>query len=100
MRMRSLTVPVLAMGAILLLATAAIADESLVQLVDAPGKDLVIANCAICHSLDYVPMNSRFLDRKGWEASVSKMIKVMGAPIPPEDAAKIVDYLATQYGKK
>jgi mono/diheme cytochrome c family protein len=98
--MRSLTVPVLAMGAILLLATAAIADESLVQLVDAPGKDLVIANCAICHSLDYVPMNSRFLDRKGWEASVSKMIKVMGAPIPPEDAAKIVDYLATQYGKK
>jgi len=100
MRMRSLTVPVLAMGAILLLATAAIADESLVQLVDAPGKDLVIANCAICHSLDYVPMNSRFLDRKGWEASVSKMIKVMGAPIPPEDAAKIVDYLATQYGKR
>ena len=100
MRMRSLTVPVLAMGAILLLATAAIADESLVQLVDAPGKDLVIANCAICHSLDYVPMNSRFLDRKGWEASVNKMIKVMGAPIPPEDAAKIVDYLATQYGKK
>ena len=100
MRMRSLTVPVLAMGAILLLATAAIADESLVQLVDAPGKDLVIANCAICHSLDYVPMNSRFLDRKGWEASVNKMIKVMGAPIPPEDAARIIDYLATQYGKK
>ena len=100
MRMRSLTVPVLAMGAILLLATAAIADESLVQLVEAPGKDLVVASCAICHSLDYVPMNSRFMDRKGWEASVNKMIKVMGAPIPPEDAAKIVDYLATQYGKK
>ena len=98
MRMRSLTVPVLAMGAILLLATAAIADESLVQLVDAPGKDLVIANCAICHSLDYVPMNSRFLDRKGWEASVSKMIKVMGAPIGDVDAKAIVDYLAKNYG--
>ena len=100
MRMRSLTVPVLAAGGVLLLATAAIADESQVQLVEAPGKDLVVASCAICHSLDYVPMNSRFLDRKGWEASVNKMIKVMGAPIPPEDAAKIVDYLATQYGKK
>ena len=100
MRMRSLTVPVLAAGGVLLLATAAIADESQVQLVEAPGKDLVVASCAICHSLDYVPMNSRFLDRKGWEASVSKMIKVMGAPIPPEDAAKIVDYLATQYGKR
>ena len=98
--MRSVAVSLLAAGALLLLGTAALADESQVQLVDAPGKDLVVANCAICHSLDYVPMNSRFLDRKGWEASVSKMIKVMGAPIPPEDAAKIVDYLATQYGKK
>ena len=98
--MRSVAVSLLAAGALLLLGTAALADESQVQLVEAPGKDLVVASCAICHSLDYVPMNSRFLDRKGWEASVNKMIKVMGAPIPPEDAAKIVDYLATQYGKK
>jgi mono/diheme cytochrome c family protein len=100
MQTRTLSVFALAAGAALLLATAAIADESQVQLVEAPGKDLVVASCAICHSLDYVPMNSRFLDRKGWEASVNKMIKVMGAPIPPEDAAKIVDYLATQYGKR
>ena len=35
----------------------------------------------MCHSLDYIPMNSVFLDRKGWEASVTKMMKVMGAPI-------------------
>ncbi len=35
----------------------------------------------MCHSLDYIPMNSLFLDRKGWEGSVNKMIKVMGAPI-------------------
>jgi mono/diheme cytochrome c family protein len=98
--MRSVAVSLLAAGALLLLGTAALADESQVQLVDAPGKDLVVANCAICHSLDYVPMNSRFLDRKGWEGSVNKMIKVMGAPISPEDAAKIVDYLAAQYGKR
>jgi mono/diheme cytochrome c family protein len=100
MRTRTLSASALAAGAALLLATAAIADESQVQLVDGPGKDLVVANCAICHSLDYVPMNSRFMDRKGWEASVNKMIKVMGAPIPPEDAARIIDYLATQYGKR
>jgi hypothetical protein len=31
---------------------------------------------------------------------VNKMIKVMGAPISPEDAAKIVDYLTEQYGKR
>jgi len=53
----------------------------------------------MCHSLDYIPMNSVFLDRKGWEASVSKMVKVMGAPIGEQDAAAIVDYLATNYGK-
>jgi mono/diheme cytochrome c family protein len=98
--MRPVAATLLAACALLLLARAAIADESEIQLVDAPGKDLVVANCAICHSLDYVPMNSHFLDRKGWEASVNKMIKVMGAPISPENAAGIVDYLATQYGKK
>jgi hypothetical protein len=45
-------------------------------------------------------MNSVFLDRKGWEASVNKMVKVMGAPIAPEDQARIQDYLVEQYGKK
>jgi len=44
-------------------------------------------------------MNSVFLDRKGWEASVNKMVKVMGAPIPSQDIPAIVDYLALQYGK-
>jgi cytochrome c5 len=98
--MRAIAVSILLAGSALVLASGAIADESQVRLRDAPGKDLVLARCGMCHSLDYIPMNSRFLDRKGWEASVSKMIKVMGAPIPPEDAAKIVDYLASEYGKR
>ena len=98
--MRTLAASILLAGAALVLASGAVADERPVQLRDAPGKDLVLASCAMCHSLDYIPMNSRFLDRKGWEASVNKMIKVMGAPISPEDAAKIVDYLASEYGKR
>jgi hypothetical protein len=40
-----------------------------------------------------------FLDRKGWEASVNKMIKVMGAPVADGDVRAIVDYLAAQYGR-
>jgi mono/diheme cytochrome c family protein len=84
----------------LLLSGAALADESQVKLKDAPGKDLVQGNCVMCHSLDYIPMNSVFLDRKGWEASVGKMIKVMGAPIAEPDVPKIVDYLVENYGKK
>jgi mono/diheme cytochrome c family protein len=56
-------------------------------------------NCIACHSLDYIQMNSPFLDRKGWEASVGKMIKVMGARIDDADARVIVEYLAAHYGK-
>ena len=86
--------------ALLLFATAsALAQESQLRLRDGPGRQLVEANCVMCHSLDYIPMNSPFLDRKGWEGSVNKMIKVMGAPIAEADAQKVVDYLAGQYGK-
>lgn len=84
----------------LLVSSTALADESQIKLKDRPGKELVVASCVICHSLDYIPMNSVFLDRKGWEGSVNKMIKVMGAPVKPEDAQKIIDYLAENYGKK
>ncbi|MEK6209726.1 MAG: cytochrome c [Pseudomonadota bacterium] len=84
---------------LLFAAAPALAQESQLWLRDGPGRQLVEANCVMCHSLDYIPMNSPFLDRKGWEASVNKMIKVMGAPIAEADAQKIVDYLAGQYGK-
>ena len=77
----------------------AFAAEVDLQLKDGPGKQLVEANCTMCHSLDYIQMNSPFLDRKGWEASVNKMIKAMGAPIAEADVQKIADYLASQYGK-
>jgi len=84
---------------LLIAAAPALAQESQLRLKDGPGRQLVEANCVMCHSLDYIPMNSPFLDRKGWEASVTKMIKVMGAPIAEADAQKIADYLAGQYGK-
>lgn len=85
--------------ALLALAMPARADETAVRLKEGPGRQLVEANCVMCHSLDYIQMNSVFLDRKGWEASVNKMIKVMGAPVGEADAKAIVDYLATQYGR-
>jgi hypothetical protein len=88
------------LASVLLLAPSARADEGEVKLKEGPGKDLVLANCVMCHSLDYIPMNSVFLDRKGWEGSVNKMVKVMGAPIAPADQERIKDYLAEQYGKK
>jgi cytochrome c5 len=82
-----------------LIASVAFADESQVKLKDGPDRDLVASSCAVCHSADYIPMNSVFLDRKGWEAEVNKMVNVMHAPINKDDIPKIVDYLSKYYGK-
>ena len=79
-------------------AIAAAADESRIQLKDDPEAATVRAACSVCHSSDYIEMNSRFLKRAGWEAEVNKMIKVMGAPIPESEVPRIVDYLTRNYG--
>jgi mono/diheme cytochrome c family protein len=76
----------------------AFADEQPINLKKAPGLDVVEGNCAACHSLDYVQMNSPFLNAAGWDAEVSKMIKLFEAPISEEDAKTIVDYLKANYG--
>jgi mono/diheme cytochrome c family protein len=81
------------------LAAPALAQESKVTLKDGPGKEKAQV-CVACHSLDYIPMNSRFLDKAGWTASVNKMINVFGAPIAKEDIDAIATYLAENYGKK
>jgi hypothetical protein len=85
--------------AALVTASAALAEEKPVVLADGPGRDTVEQNCSSCHSLDYIQMNSRFLDAKGWEGSVTKMVNAFGAPIDPKDAKTITDYLAKHYGK-
>lgn len=76
----------------------ALADEQPVQLKQAPGLDKVENNCAACHSLDYVVMNSPFPNATLWNAEVTKMIKVYGAPIDEADAKAITEYLIKNYG--
>jgi len=75
------------------------AGEDAVTLKEAPGRDVVERNCIGCHSLDYVQMNAPFLDAKGWDAEVHKMMKAYGAPVVEQDVADIVKYLAASYGK-
>jgi sulfite dehydrogenase (cytochrome) subunit B len=84
---------------LLLLSFSATAGETKIYLKDAPGKDVVESNCAACHSLDYILMNSGFLDAKGWEATVKKMVGSLGAPVPAEAIPRIIEYLARNYGK-
>jgi len=82
----------------LALAAPAAADESKIALKKAPGLDKVEANCAACHSLDYIPMNSPFPNAALWDAEVTKMIKAFGAPIDDADAKAIAEYLKKNYG--
>jgi sulfite dehydrogenase (cytochrome) subunit B len=81
-----------------LMAVSAAAEENPVQLKRAPGLDKVEAKCTACHSLDYIPMNSPFLNAAGWDAEVNKMINAFGAPINQVDANNIADYLKKNYG--
>src|SRR5207249_4463510 len=83
---------------VLFFSKTAFAQESRLALKDGPGKDKAM-QCLACHSADYIPMNSRFLDKAGWTASVNKMINAFGAPIPKEDVDAIATYLATYYGR-
>lgn len=75
------------------------ADESGLVLADGTGRDRVQAACSMCHSVDYIVMNSPFQDAAAWEKTVNKMVKVYGAPLTPDDAAAIVAYLGEHYGK-
>lgn len=66
-----------------------------------PGNnmDVAVNNCTACHSADYIqtqPRGPKF-GKDFWQAEVTKMIKVYGAPIDDADAGKIVDYLADNY---
>jgi mono/diheme cytochrome c family protein len=66
-----------------------------------PGRNLEVVqgNCTACHSADYVqtqPRGPKF-KKDFWQAEVTKMIKVYGAPIEDADAAKIVEYLTDNY---
>jgi mono/diheme cytochrome c family protein len=83
---------------LLMISDRAVRAEEAIALKDAPGRDVVAGYCGACHSLDYPRTNARFLDRKGWENEVDKMIKAYGAPIGENDAKAIVDYLAANYG--
>lgn len=88
----------LAAAAMAALGLPTLAQEQMVELKNAPGKDVVEQNCGGCHSLDYVRMNSPFMKPEVWDAEVAKMIKTFGAPISDADAKTIRDYLVQNYG--
>jgi sulfite dehydrogenase (cytochrome) subunit B len=73
--------------------------EETAALKPGPNLDVVRNNCTGCHSADYISTQPQGAKYKNdfWQAEVTKMIKVYGAPIDPADVGKIVDYLAATY---
>jgi mono/diheme cytochrome c family protein len=80
----------------LLSVTPALAQEQ-VPLKPGAGLDTVTASCSVCHTLNYIRMNSVFLTPDAWKAEVAKMRDAYGAPIDDDSAAAIVKYLSATY---
>ena len=73
--------------------------EEIAAFRPGPNLEVVQSNCTGCHSADYIQIQPRGpkFKRDFWQAEVTKMIKVYGAPIDEADVPKIVDYLAATY---
>ena len=75
------------------------ADDTRLVESPLPGYALAAALCSTCHSADYIryqPTSSRTY----WKASIAKMQKTFGAPIPDDAVEPLVDYLVKTYGNE
>lgn len=65
---------------------------------DLPGYALANASCLTCHSVEYVKYQPSSSSRAYWQATVIKMQKTFGTPIPDAQVEPLVDYLVRNYG--
>ena len=72
-------------------------DNSMATLAPGPGMEVTRASCGLCHSTDYIVRQPRSTAQQ-WQAEVTKMVKVFGAPVNPENEKTIAEYLASAYG--
>jgi cytochrome c5 len=85
-------------------ASATLAVETIVlpydepELPPGPHQRTFATSCTICHSTRLVMTQPPF-PRKKWAEVVQKMVKAYGAPINPDTAEQIADYLVTVRGK-
>src|SRR5260221_7576873 len=77
--------PALAAVAMLALACSAprpaAAGEETIGLTDAPGREITLASCGVCHSLDYLPINAPGMNYAGLGKSLPQNGDKVWAPI-------------------
>ena len=71
-----------------------------IELREAPGRDVTVGRCIICHSVEYIPSNAPAMNRAAWQKTIQKMRDRYGAPITDEEANQILDYLSANYSGK
>ena len=65
-----------------------------------PGYAKAQANCAVCHSAEYMQYQPATAPRPYWDAMVKRMKLVFEAPIDDAEMPAIVDYLVKTYGNE
>jgi hypothetical protein len=63
-----------------------------------PGAELAATMCYTCHSAEYALYQPATSPRAYWKATVVKMQKTFGAPIPDTAIDPLTDYLVKTYG--
>jgi cytochrome c5 len=66
-----------------------------VQLPEGPGKDLVEANCTVCHDIFRAVGTSR--NKEQWETVVNKMVDY-GSPLSGAEKEALISYLGSNFG--
>ena len=67
-----------------------------IELPEGPGRSLVYGQCRTCHDLQYLK-ESAGITRDDWDQMLISM-RQYGLRIPPEQRARILDYLGTYLG--
>jgi virginiamycin B lyase len=67
-------------------------------LPEGNGQEIVRTVCSQCHSLDNITRSTGYT-RAGWENTVA-MMRNAGAPLPPDQVATVVGYLAKNFPEK
>jgi hypothetical protein len=71
------------------------ASKWIAQMPEGVGKNLIVAKCQFCHTLQPVVTARRTKDQ--WTEAIDSMTQ-MGAPVTGDEAATIVDYLTANFG--
>jgi cytochrome c5 len=61
------------------------------------GAKAFAETCSACHSAKIRPLDQKRMSKDEWKKAIDKMVD-MGAEIPKDKAAQIVDYLARTQG--